>query len=226
MTAVVLYVQLHGLLVFGYRICRLPPIRDMGRSDTGCERRRLAENMGYPNPSEMFLTLCANGRLTPPSEARSLRPRLSIAALSLISPTVVFLPSPQVHTHRAIGVMLTRNGRRDRRYHQAACGTCGKREHRNVNLDPVPVPHNGREKAKGLLQLPNIERRRRPSPCRGLGVYRLCAGQTMLRVTSTRLPEGCSGNETPNWPKLCSERSTARRHRWRLRKLVMIEQSA
>lgn len=60
MTAVVLYVQLHGLLVFGYRICRLPPIRDMGRSDTGCERRRLAENMGYPDPSEKFLALCAN----------------------------------------------------------------------------------------------------------------------------------------------------------------------
>jgi hypothetical protein len=37
---------------------------------------------------------------------------LSVVALSLISPTMVFLPSPQVHTHGAMGVMLTRNGRR------------------------------------------------------------------------------------------------------------------
>jgi hypothetical protein len=40
-TAVVLYVQLHGLLPFDYRICRLPPIRDMGRSD-----RQEAPNVG------------------------------------------------------------------------------------------------------------------------------------------------------------------------------------
>lgn len=48
-TAVVLYVQLRGLLAFDYRICRLPPIRDMGRSD-----RDEAPNVGAVQVSSVF----------------------------------------------------------------------------------------------------------------------------------------------------------------------------
>ena len=162
-----------------------PTPADQGREPQGFESRSI---FILSAPSEIFLTLCANGRLDRLRKLVRFGPPVRCRPVTHLDDRGAFTVSTGPYALGLCGSCSLETARRGpERTTKLRWETCGKKEHRKVHLDPVPVPHNGREKTQGLF-------RQRSSGEEGHHLAVASAptgfalGQTMLRVTSRRLP--------------------------------------